>query len=109
MSHAPHRIHTVFINDHGFIPAKVDEKTLRAESYTVDTNRKIFLTLSDYYADEYIVNMGPDTPQMLKFVQGLVADHTYCVIKAHTFTRKEGGSFRKPVVLATPQRTSFFK
>ena len=107
--HAPHRVHTVFINDNGFVPAHVDEQPLRAEVYMVDQNRKIFLTLSDFYADEYIVNMGPDTPQMLKFVQGLVADRVYCTIKAHLVTRKEGGSFRKPVVSVTPGRTSFFK
>lgn len=107
MSHAPHRTHVVFINDGAFVPKDVDKKVLRAEEFKVsEGSNKIMLTLSDYYADEYTVNMGPATDSMLAFVRHLTTEKRYCMIKSY-MVKKEGGNFHKPVVKAVEKRFNY--
>lgn len=99
MAHAPHKVHTVFVNNAGaFMPEGADKKVLRAEVFNVTENGKIILTLSDYYADEYYVSMGPNTESMLSFVSLLTADKRFCELKAHVVNKKDGASFSKPIV-----------
>ena len=111
MSHAPHTTSRVLIDrDNEFLPAGIERKLLRAERfYTAgDGDRtRIFLTLSDYYADEYDVNMGPNTPESRKFVTGLVERSAFCRIKPCVIQKKDGTVFRKPIVSETND-TSFF-
>lgn len=98
MTRAPHKVHTVFVADGKFVPAGVENKVLRAEDFVVGENRKITLTLSDFYADEYNVAMGPDAPHMVAFCQRITADKSFCRIKARAVVRKDGTNFSMPVV-----------
>lgn len=103
MSHAPHKVHSVFIDDEfQFVPVGVDKIQLRAETFRVTEHDKLILTLSDYYADEYNINMGPATPAMTGFVEMLVHNHRFCKIKAHKVTNPGGKTFFKPVVETMP-------
>lgn len=101
MSHAPHRVHTIHVDDDGaFVPEGVNKKVLRAEEFYVNSNGRIILTLSDYYADEYTINMGPESESMLALVRGLTSEKRYCEIKSYVVHKKDKTSFHKPIVKA---------
>lgn len=101
MSHAPHRTHTIHIDNNGvFVPCDVDKKVLRAEEYYVNSNGRIILTLSDYYADEYTINMGPESESMSALVRHLTSEHRFCEIKSYVVHKKDKTSFHKPIVKA---------
>lgn len=109
MSRAPHRVNSVYINANGeFSPKGVDLKRLRAEEYRVTERGKIYLTLSDYYADEYVVNMGNDNHTMRDFVDRLTRDKQFCVVKPHEF-ESDGKTFFKPVVKALGKKVDRFE
>ena len=109
MSRAPHRVNSVYINANGeFAPKGVDLKRLRAEEYRVTERGKIYLTLSDYYADEYVVNMGNDNRAMRDFVDRLTRDKQFCVVKPHEF-ESDGKTFFKPVVKALGKKVDRFE
>lgn len=103
MSHAPHKVHSVFIDDDfKFVPDGVDKIRLRAETFKVSDRDKIYLTLSDYYADEYVVNMGPVSPSMMGFVEMLTQNKRFCMVKAHQMSNSTGKKFCKPVIETLP-------
>lgn len=108
MSRAPHRVNSVYINANGeFVPKGVELKRLRAEEYRVTERGKIYLTLSDYYADEYVVNMGDDNCTMRAFVDRLTCDKRFCIVKSHEF-ESDGKTFFKPVVKALGKQVDRF-
>ena len=109
MSRAPHRVRSVYINAKGeFVPKDVNLKRLRAEEYRVTERGKIYLTLSDYYADEYVVNMGNDNRAMRDFVERLTRDKRFCIVKSHEFER-DGKTFFKPVVKMLGKQVNRFE
>ncbi len=109
MRRAPHRVNSVYINSNGeFVPKGVELKRLRAEEYRVTERGKIYLTLSDYYADEYVVNMGNDNSSMRDFVERLTCDKRFCIVKSHEF-ETNGQTFFKPVVKALGKQVNRFE
>lgn len=109
MSRAPHRVNSVYINANGeFVPKGVELKRLRAEEYRVTERGKIYLTLSDYYADEYVVNMGNYNSAMRDFVERLTCDKRFCIVKSHEF-ESDGKTFFKPVVKALGKQVNRFE
>jgi hypothetical protein len=109
-AHAPHKVNSVYIDATGkFFPVGVDTTILRAEECYENDKGKLILVLSDFYADEYHVNMGPSTTSMRAFVGSLTSVKRFCHVVSHTVNCKSGKSFFKPVVKAAPLTvTSFF-
>lgn len=109
LAHAPHRVNSVYIDNVGkFFPEGVETKVLRAEDYFENDKGKLILTLSDYFADEYTVNMGPATTQMRAFIESLTSVKRYCRVVSHEVKCKTGASFFKPVVKVQPEHVKSF-
>lgn len=109
MSRASHRVGSVYINANGeFVPKGVELKRLRAEEFRVTERGKIYLTLSDYYADEYVVNMGNDNRTMRDFVNQLTRNKRFCIVKSREF-ESDGKTFFKPIVKTLGKQVNRFE
>lgn len=104
---APHKTQPVFCDGPKLVPEGIGEVELRAEEYT-ERNGRYVLTLSDYYADEYYVNMGrADNKKMKVFLDRATEEKTYCKLFAQMIVRKDGTQFYKPMVQIQKAQRSF--
>lgn len=108
-SRAPHKTQPVYCKDDVLVPVGVGEMELRAEEFII-RNGRFVLTLSDYYADEYYINMGiADTrnSKMREFLERATEEKSYFRVEAHKIIRKDLSVFYKPMIRLIKDKKAF--